>query len=122
MTTSNIFTDIHKCLYQVADTKRSFEKFISDKTVSLNLRWELFAGAPSYLKNTESYMNSVFDIGDFEEVVMYGGPVHAERYQAVDTVQTVEHIQENEELVGYPIDEVKERILAINLGSFNYDW
>lgn len=102
----------------VQATKKVFETFITSKELSLEDRWDLFCGAPNYLKNREPRIARFAALGSnfcyYEE---YG----TERYQVVYTTGIVEFMEDNE----YPsvqIQDLKEEILAKNLGSFTFDW
>lgn len=120
----------------LATMKPDFQKYIQDKTVSLEERWNVFVNTPAEMKNNKNY-NPEFNSlpADF---IMYEGPIHMERGETKTGVELVENIEESiqdikddiyfgkaynqKELDKVDLDKLKEEILKMNLGKFRYDW
>ena len=108
--------------------KQELEQYITDKSVSLEDRWDLWISAPSTLKIVEPWIVHFKSLP--EHFIMYDGELHAERYQTIYTYEIIDKLEEGDwnsvEQVSIPydidIDAVKEEILSHNLGSFVYDW
>lgn len=127
---TDIQTKIHQMELNVASVKLHFEKAITDQSVPLEVRWDMFVSAPSYLKNSRNYMCSEWDKYFGEDYVMYDGPYHVERYSFVVAAEVIESAEENKAYESdeghvwnrFDIDEAKEKILAANLHGAKYDW
>lgn len=130
---TDIQTKIRQMELNVASVKLHFEKAITDESIPLEVRWELFVNAPSYLKNTKFYMCSEWDEYFGEDYVMYDGPYHVERYSFVVAADVIENAEENKayyedfpkignEWDYFDINEAKEKILVANLYGAKYDW
>lgn len=127
---TDIQTKIRQMELNVASVKLHFEKAITDESIPLEVRWELFVNAPSYLKNTKFYMCSERDEYFGEDYVMYDGPYHVERHSFVVAAEVIESAEENKAYESdeghvwnrFDIDEAKEKILAANLHGAKYDW
>ncbi len=127
--------------------KADFESVITNKTYSLVERWSLFREAPSYLKNNSSWIEHFYmepDEQDYSKRRDSDIISNREfnRSQVVDTVGLIDNYRES--IVGKEyedvyfeitsqidnvgitedtrLNEIKEDILARNLGSFCFDW
>ncbi len=126
---TDIQTKIRQMELNVASVKLHFEKAITDETAPLEVRWEMFVRAPSYLKNTPYSMCSEWDKFFSEDYVMYGGQYHVNRNSFVVASEVIENAEENkayyednptERLADYfDINEAKEKIFVANP---KYDW
>ena len=127
---TDIQTKIRQMELNVASVKLHFEKAITDENVPLEVRWDMFVNAPSYLKNTEYSMCSAWDEYFGKEYVMYDGQYHVERHSfvvAADVIESAEDNKADDEYEGrtweyFDINEAKEKILAANLYGAKYDW
>lgn len=116
--------------------KPEFEKFIKNKTISLEERWSVFVKTPSEMKTNCSYTPEFTSLpADF---IMYEGPVHMDRGETKTAIELFEGIKESlqdieddmycgshlnqKELYKVDLDKLKEEILEMNLGKFSYDW
>lgn len=110
---------------QIADLRVKFEAYIADQSIPLEDRWDAFVTAPQSLKDFDYYMPQFKSLP--EDFIMYDGPIHMDRHQTMDTDDLVDNVQvlkdcNYECYQGINIDALKEEILALNLGSFTYDW
>ena len=127
---TDINTKIRQMELNVASVKLHFEKAITDENVPLEVRWDMFVNAPSYLKNTEYNMCSEWDEFFGKDYVMYDGEYHVERHSFVVAADVIECAEENKAYESdeghvwnrFDIDEAKEKILAANLYGAKYDW
>lgn len=116
--------------------RQQFTTVITDKSIPLNERWELFKKAPTELKETTCWVVNFNTLNEAE-----GGHVSWYDMFGVDRHQTVEMldiIERLEEIIEYgqtkikakqffidnpaKLDDLKEEILSMNLQSFVYDW
>lgn len=115
--------------------KKQFEAYIEDRSVPLDERWNAFVEASNKLKNTQSWVVHFDSLP--EDFIMYEGPIHADRNQTIETSEMVDSVVDYQNLVegeyyfgnsnhreAMKVDvvQLKEEILASNLGSFQYDW
>lgn len=106
--------------------KEKFAAYVADKTVPLEDRWSLFETAPDALKEHSSWYAD-FKINN-EEISWYDD-YYLDRHQTMDTLDLVSQTEEMT-LSDYTtpkysenvINDLKEQVLAKNLGSFVYDW
>ncbi len=112
--------------------REEFTSFIQDKDIPLEKRWKVFADAPSDLKNHDTSLVRFNCLGQ-DDIGYEGRVCHLERYQTVTTNQLVENYMDylfcrrdyslDTQLWEFPeIALLMEEILAMNLGSFTYDW
>ena len=130
----------------VAAVKHDFETFIIDKTIPLDERWDVWALAPSELKNDQSWIVRFNNLHD--DAIGYDGVIrNAERHETVhidDLMDSIEeslaefaegppdasksewahrwYKQKQKVFEDFDLDALKEEILEMNLGSFEYDW
>jgi hypothetical protein len=113
-----------------------FKKIMSDKSIPLDDRWDMFIKAPSDLKGHQSYVWDSKILGrDFNWYTDYS----CERHQEVDLIEFVENLEEDfnaiaegedaaymftEKFEDTPevVEALKEEILADNIASFTFDW
>lgn len=127
---TDINVKIRQMELNVASVKLHFEKAITDENVPLEVRWDMFVNAPSYLKNTEYNMCSEWDEFFGKDYVMYDGEYHVEPHSFVVAANVIECAEENKAYESdeghvwnrFDIDEAKEKILAANLYGAKYDW
>lgn len=102
----------------VLNTKVFIEVYYKNKAFPLKDRWNVFCSAPHDTKNHESYVHHF--PSQFESIVdKYVSDLERHRVMHLnDFVEWVEECEDFPEL----IDELKEYVLSINLGSFCYDW
>ncbi len=111
---------------QIATFKDIFTKYIAEKSIPLNERWNAFVTANDALKNPVTYGPN-FDALP-EDFIIYDGVIHMDRYQTMDTCDLVERIEEGQDCDEHEayhkvdINALKEEILADNVGSFTNDW
>lgn len=114
-----------------ASLKSELEQLITNQSIPLDIRWDVWVKASPALKNSEWGSHSISALP--EDFIAYDGEIHTERYETVSTMGIIEKLQEGgycpetEEPVPYEvshgidINAVKEEILSKNLGSFVYD-
>lgn len=117
--------------------KPEFEAYITDLSVDLETRWQVWLDAPISLKNTDGWISAGRLNALPEDYVSYDGPHYAERYQdvnmsyVVDTfsewfeeyeANSLEFLEDREITQEEAIDALCEEILAKNLHSYSYDW
>lgn len=146
------FTEV-KILYNLFDdwadkmayTKPLFERTLQDKTIPLEVRWDLFIKAPYELHDHMSYYAKFNSLP--EDTIGYSMEYHVERYQTVLTTDLVDWYEESlfdtdkytcrfknpstqEWIDGIRLEQedqaklnaLKEEILSLNLWSYTYDW
>lgn len=140
------FTEV-KILYELFDgwankmayTKPMFERTIQDKTIPLEVRWDLFLKAPTEMKGYMSYYADFDSLP--EDTIGYDMPYNVERYQTVYTKELVEWYEDELYNSGKydakyatnskvtldqedqaKLNALKEEILSLNLWSYTYDW
>lgn len=108
--------------------KQEWEKFIDDKTIPLDKRWEAFLEAP------EEWKDDVMTTQPYEclEAIGLDSPYDdllIERYETHDVDQDVEHVESmigdenyNDQLSEEHIVQMKEEIIANRMGSWTFDW
>lgn len=113
----------------VAFEKLLAERYFRDQSVPLDERWAAFVAAPDYLKNGKGNICSELDEYFGEDVVMFDGVFHADRYARYETSQVVELLEEEyseldevDLVERIPLKVIKEKILHENFGFFEYDW
>lgn len=108
---------------------------LSNQEIPVEKRWELFMEIPSWAKERWpwycTFPKTAALLGeDPDELIMYDGVIHAEKYQTFVfdkprcfLVEVIEKIAEEK---GLNVQEVsdcfKEEVMAQNLYSFQYDW
>lgn len=116
----NTITNINKL---ITDAKPKFAQYISDVSIPLSTRWELFVIANEGLKDTRLCV--VYFKNLPEDFIMYDGQIHAERREYIDSITIIEQTEEAKEYSRYEnidVNALKEEILAMNLAGFTYDW
>lgn len=132
----NIPDKIKQINQDIEAVKQEYINYIHDESIPLSERWETFLLAPSSMKEFSSFTPSFMSLP--EDFIMYEGPYHMDKGETATTKRMVESIEEKieevkdensfyEEHVIEAIKKVdiialKEEILAMNLGSFCYDW
>lgn len=127
---------LQKIKSKLEEIKPNFEKYISNKDISLEERWAVFSAAPSELKKHYNYICR-FDCLD-KDFILPDGPIHMERGEKKDTLEMIEQIKEHlqdiqddmfigpswaeKALKDVNLDILKEEIMFKNIGSFEYDW
>lgn len=98
--------------------KESFEAYIKDKSLPLELRWKMWLDAPTDLKDKDPY---VVQWGSLpKDSVGYDGNIwDAQKYETIYSVNLVSAAEQYEEI---DVDALKEEILEYNLESYDYDW
>lgn len=105
-----------------------YQQYIVDTSIPLNDRWDVFSAAPDEWKNQDSFIPHF----SFEKKIpnfSWYDVFYKERYQTIYLSDIIEGLESNldwhmkkfswtQDLV----DEWKEEVLAMNLGSFIYDW
>jgi hypothetical protein len=129
----------------VKEVKHDFETFIVDKSVPLDERWSVWEDAPNELKDHQSWIVRFKNLHD--DAIGYDALIrHAERHETVHITDLFESLEEcfaeyqegepdgtcewslrwykNKKKVfeNFDMDALKEEILEMNLGSFEYDW
>lgn len=118
--------DITQVMFLLGEAKKKFKKYIKDKSVPLEERWEFFTIAPDFLKDHKGWVES-FKILD-DKGIEYYDDFGYERYRRVDTEDLVATLFEcleewkDRELTEGDIHEIMEEILLKNMGSFTHDW
>lgn len=130
----NIIETIKLINHEMEFHRGEFERFIKDKSVSLEERWKLFCEAPDQMSNNEHWLH------DFESELVnqqiqrmhgvseiYGRGKRISLPELVDEmIETVELpipiTREEWEQANLMLAPVKEEILEKNLKSFCYDW
>lgn len=97
---------------ELNSTRTSFEEFITDQTVPLCVRWDVFIDAPSYIKNScfcSTFPEDLTGCFDFDIVEELG-----------DSFVNVNPITEIFCLIRPPVDldKTKEIILSHNIGTY----
>lgn len=129
----HIYDNIEKLNNMVVGAKATLEKLYNDKSIPLEVRWDIFQKAPEYLKNSEWAVHSGLEDILGEHSVGYDGSIlDCERHQTIYTYDLIMYFEErkleeldSEELTPEHIEtlnKLKEHILSTNLGSFVYDW
>lgn len=125
---TNFKQRIEEITSQIQAIKTEFEQYISDTSIPLDERWEVFTYAPSELRGHSPWVER-FD-GIPKDFVGHDGYVWAERYQ---TIYVTEILERYDDIIHYPDDfdlkagdfdiiAFKEGVLKRNIGSFDYDW
>lgn len=108
------------------DNETEYKKFITDKDIPLEKRWNTFKNAPYNWKYHDSYLVHFAIERIINRKITWYDDFYIERHQTVDMCDVIEYIQESDRPIcvdlAAHIDEFKEEILSINLGSFIYDW
>lgn len=114
----------------IAKFKDIFAKYIAEKSIPLDERWNAFVLAEHELKNHNTYVTTFKSLP--EDFIMDDGPIQMERHETMDAVSLVERVEgvmednqdeySEEALNAVTIISLKEELLALNLGSFTYDW
>jgi len=107
--------------------KEALEAHITDKTISLDARWETWKHVPACLKNQSIYYYEMY-LGDVELLPLYS--IDVERYQTVGVADVLSNVliriaSGTVSISGWDssdLNELKEKILADNVGSFINDW
>jgi len=105
------------------DLKNRYVKFVTDESIPLAERWEVFKEAPGSFKNHQNYIVH-FD----SEKLMPGGEVswyddfYLEKYETMDMFSFVEDRLVDEDVEAGIVDAWRQEILRMNLGSFKFDW
>ena len=107
--------------------KPDWTKFIVNKKIPLDERWEVFLAAPSEWSIDQNSgdipikcLSQIFDspYDDF----------HMDRGSAMDMTELFEYLDQKladgdpEKLTQKLIDKAKEEVMQANLGSWEYDW
>jgi len=104
-------------LKHVDDVRQNLERVLQDKSLTLEYRWQVFCEAPSMVKNHEPYIHTFNWESMHRDKEILGWD--RSKFETIKTESIVYSMMDNE----LPdIDDVKEEILAKNLGSFVYDW
>lgn len=121
------------------ELKESYLAIITDKSISLEDRWEIFVTAPNEFKHHDPYIQHFDTIKkNFPYFTLYD-EMNIEKEEKVVMTEFIDSFNErmqDQEL--YPdeqdeigsklfkepeiLDQLKEEILAKNLGSFLNDW
>lgn len=100
--------------------KPQFEQLISDQTIALDDRWNLFVQAPVYIKNQNPW---IVDIKIAGKEILWYDDFYVDRYVVVNMENTIESMTlYPEKWTNEHINEMKEFILSKNLHSFTNDW
>lgn len=105
-----------------------FDTYVKDISIPLSDRWTVFAKAPSVLK---THGTRYLTILDFD--ISWEDDFFLERFETMDTLEFVSRIEQyNSYNDGYGehvakqmyprLDEIKEYILSLNIGSWRHDW
>ena len=107
-----------------------FKEYITYKDIPLNSRWNIFVKSPQFLKNHDTCVPALDNL--YEDFIMYDGPLHMDRHGEADAqdiydaaINSNSRIQSGDFKHGkslIDIDLLREEILQMNLGSFEYDW
>lgn len=132
---------------QAQATKEDYLKIITDQNISLEERWEIFVNAPHEFKKHDHYIIHFAIIEENLPIFTLYDDLHCDHGETVETADMVDTLcetmadyepdnasEENDDededqntgkiLYKNPniIDQLKEEILAKNLGSFKNDW
>lgn len=123
----SIIDQISQLEHNVSAVKKSFEAFITNRSISLETRWTVFVDAPNYLKNTAYSMCTEWGKYFGNDYVGYDEQYHAERYSFVNAAKVITSAEDNRDSYEgtwnfFDIDKAKEKILAANLLGATYDW
>ena len=115
---------------------KTIKEFIINKSYPLEDRWEVFCKAIDCgLTESQSYVPRLDNLHD--DMVMYDGVVHAERYQTFTMPDIIERYNDNFDKDGNPCEygnldkwnkfgfdpvAFKEEVMEKFIGSFMYDW
>ncbi len=122
-----MITEIHEINRKIAELKLAFEAYIKNQDYPLDERWSAFCQANDALKNHFSSYHD-FMCMDNGAIKYDGWLLHVERNETVHTEFIVELAESyNEERYDpdmrvVDVDALKEEILSLNLGSYEYDW
>lgn len=115
---------------------KTIKEYIVDKKYPLEDRWEVFCKAvDNGLAEQDPFMINLNSLHD--DIIMYEGLVHADRYMTIDIPSIIERYEDNFQENGEPwksnnldkweefnFDPVafKEEVMEKFIGSFVYDW
>jgi hypothetical protein len=122
---TNLVNNIADINTLIKSLQITFNSYIQDKDVPLEQRWKHFCKANYAFKTHNAYGSDFKSLPD--DLIMYGGPIHMERYQVMTAEELINRIEgfvsepEYDEIY-VDIDAVKEEILSNCLGSFTFDW
>ncbi len=126
----SLIIEIQNVTYAIDQVKWKLETEITNKSIPLTERWELWCNAPSFLKNTEKWIEHFEFAGND---IDWSGQCEY-RCSTITLQDVVESYEGNldyaieegtESELGYvqeDIDKLKEDILSKNLVSFQWDW
>lgn len=121
----SIFEKVEDLNKQLLVLKAEFSVFLSDKTIPLNERWDLFRKAPAGLVETSPWVWS------FECIeIRWYDEFNIDRHETVSLVSLMddwiaERIEDDEyerEKWESLVPLMKEEILASNTREFTFDW
>lgn len=129
----------NKMFQDLQQRKPEFEAYISNKTIPLELRWNLWEEAPECLKNTSGDIDSLrfesfrlFGVNPDDAIGYEGEIYHAERYRTVYVEYILDALYEHEAsapdcVLAGSVDSsaivaFKEEVLSKNIYSAVYDW
>ena len=114
------------------DLKKQYLKYIQDRKLPLNDRWDVFVAAPIDIKEEEPWIqefdiekkvgkfpwfdwgrerNETVDVSDFINNIDFEDNIGISDLYGLDRQFTIESL-----------NEFKEEVLQKNIGSFNLDW
>lgn len=128
---NDIFNDFNRLKEEISFIKEKFEAHITDQSIPLDKRWEMFCAAPEELKNDLSYLDlEATKVFEAKGLLEYDEPpFFPEKYRRYDTACMLSDLEKYymgartiEGITAEDIIEIKEHVLKYNLGSFIYDW
>lgn len=97
---------------ELDSTQDLFKKYITDQTIPLTTRWEVFLHSPTYVKNTYSF-NEYFpdELTDY-----FGFDILDELSESSGVLSITRLLKLSKDPID--VDKVKEAILKYNIGAF----
>lgn len=99
----------------------AFEEYIRDRSIPLDERWALWVDAPDGMKSNDPYIPDFLDGASFliEDLGYY-------KHETIVTKDLVERVGADVwnmiPWTAEAVDELREHILAANIGRFELDW
>lgn len=132
MTKSHSILTQLQTLHDTLNTlKVEMREHLSDQSIPLAERWNLFINLPKDCYEKSFYGPSFSNMGD---LVLYDGFIHAERYETINVIDMISRIETakqdidsqaphfQKDLKRVDVDLLKEEAMKKMLGSFVFDW
>ena len=105
---------------EIKEVKQRFYNFITDKSIDLDERWDVFCKLPSYLSESYTYVQEILFTSDNEVIEIYQ-LMDFDTRANVEVCEIINDFTDDLLKIKVDIKLTKENILKANIKSFIND-